>query len=115
MKCPQCSKIVPIIRTVQPKGDAVTCVYCKHVIPAELMVWSDGKFHFTILGDVTNPRCPVKPRILMNEQSIEVLDIPKIRETAIRIINKEPNLRCICGEFDIKDSDIRVELLMENK
>jgi len=115
MNCPQCGKTVPIIKKIRPVGDAVTCVYCKHVIPAELMVWSDGKFHFTILGDVKNPRCPVQPRVLMKEQSASVLDIPKIRAMAIKIINREPNLRCICGEFDIKDSDIRVELLTEEK
>ena len=115
MKCPQCNKTVPIIRKLQPKDDAVACVYCKHVIPAELIVWSDGKFHFDVLGDVTSPKCPVKPRVLMREQSIAVLDIPKMRATAIRIINEEPNLRCICQEFYIEDSDIRVELLIEKK
>jgi hypothetical protein len=115
MNCPKCGKVMPITKKVEPINDAVACTYCRHVVPAELMVWSDGKFHFTVLGDVTNPQCRVKPRILMKEQTAIVLDIPKLKAIAIQIINREPNLRCICGEFEIKDSDIRIELLTEEK
>ena len=115
MNCPECGKIVPITKVVKPTDDALSCVYCHHVIPSESITWSDGKFHFIILGDVKNPKCPVSPRILMKEQIISVLDIKKIRATAIKIINREPNLRCICSEFFIQDSDIRVEILLENQ
>jgi len=115
MKCPKCSKIVPITKVLQPKDDAVTCVYCGHVIPAESLIWSDGKFHFTVLGDVSSIKLQNGPRVLMREQTATVLDIRKIRAIAIKIINEEPNLRCICSEFAIQDSDIRVEVLTEKK
>ena len=115
MKCPECNKIVPIIKVLQSHDDAIKCVYCHYIILTESIVWSDGKFHFTILGDVNTIKLQNGPRILMKEQVTSTLDIKKIRTTAIEIINREPNLRCICSEFQIQDSDIRVELLMEEK
>ncbi len=115
MNCPKCNKVVPITKVLQPKGDAIVCAYCQEIIPVESIVWSDGKFHFVILGDVTAIKLANGPRVLMQDQSASVLDIQKIRSTATRIIYREPNLRCICSEFMIKDSNIRVELLLENK
>jgi len=115
MKCPKCGKVVPITKVLQPKDDAVTCTYCNHVIPAESLIWSDGKFHFVILGDVSSIELQNGARVLMKDQTASVLDIRKIRTVAIKIINQEPNLRCVCSEFQIQDSDIRVEVLIEKK
>ena len=115
MKCPNCSKLLPITKILKPSKDAVVCIYCYGIIPSEDIAWSDGKFHFTVLGHVVSDTCRVAPRVLMKEQTALILDIQKIRATAIKIIRQEPNLRCICGEFAIKDSDIAVEVLTENK
>lgn len=115
MKCSECGKTVPITKVLQPKDDAVTCMYCGYVIPAESLTWSDGKFHFTVLGDVASIKLINGPRVLMREQVVKTLDIRKLRAAAIKIIRREPNLRCVCGEFQIQDSDIRIELLPEKK
>jgi len=116
MKCPACNKVVPITKVLHPSGDAVPCIYCQHVIPSEQIAWGDGKFHFRILGDVTNiskKAKPLSPRILMQDQVASLLNLPKILEIAIKTIRKEPNLRCVAEEFMISDSHIRVDLLLE--
>jgi DNA-directed RNA polymerase subunit RPC12/RpoP len=117
VNCPECNKIVPITKSLKIADDTIECIYCNHVIPVKKLVWSDGKFHFRILGDVNNAQSKINfaPRILMNNQVTKVFDLPKILAKAITIINKEPNLRCVCEEFFIKDKDIRVELVLENK
>jgi hypothetical protein len=115
MKCPNCDKILPITKPLKAVQDEVVCVYCHGIIPSEAIAWSDGKFHFTVLGYVVSSSCKVAPRVLMKEQTASVLDINKLRAKAIKIIRQEPNLRCVCGEFDIKDSDIAIELLAENQ
>ena len=115
MNCPKCGKVVPITRVLEPENDAVTCAYCSHVIPAESLTWEDGRFHFQIIGDVTAPKCNISPRILMHHQDAAKLDLRHLRSEAINIINRQPNLRCVCQEFMIKDSDIRVDLLDETE
>jgi len=116
MNCPECGKVLAITKILQPINDTVICSYCTHAIPSEDIVWkSDGKFHFNILGDVVADNCNVAPRLLLEEQTIKVLDIRRIRATAIRIIRREPNYRCICSEFFIEDKDIRIDILQEIK
>ena len=114
VKCFECDKVIPITRELKPTDDAVSCVYCNNVIPTEDMTWEDGKFHFNILGDVTSINLEFGPRKLMRNQKTTTLDIRKILTQAKRYIRSEPNINCVCGEFDIKDSDIRLELLLED-
>lgn len=111
MTCPECGKVIAFTKPLKATDDAVTCMYCHQVIPAESIVWSDGKFHFDILGDVTLIK--IAPRVLMKNQTTTVLDLRKLLAQATSIIFKEPNLQCICSEFFIQDSDIRIEVLTE--
>jgi len=115
MNCPKCGKVLAITKIVEPTKDAVTCIYCAHVIPAESLTWEDGRFHFRVIGDVTAPKCNISPRVLMEHQDAAQLDLRKLTQTAIQIINRQPNLRCVCGEFMIDNSHIRVELLDEQE
>jgi hypothetical protein len=105
--------VVPITKVLQAKDDAVICVYCNRVIPVEEIVWSDGVFHFDVIGNVTVIK--VQPRVLLRDQMAPILDFSKILDKAKKIIKSEPNIRCICGEFAIGDDDIRVELILEPK
>ena len=111
MNCPKCSKIIPITKPLEAKEDTVICAFCQHVISTETIVWADGKFHFRVMGDVTSIR--VQPRVLMDNQAVSVFDAEKILKKAKKIIFEQPNLKCICGEFQIRDSHIRIELLPE--
>lgn len=113
MNCPECNKVVPITRVVKAEGDALSCVYCNQVIPSESLIWSDGKFHFNILGDVRLIQLQFGPRVLLSNQSAKVLDIPKILDRAKKIIRGEPNINCVCSEFYIQDSDIKLDLILE--
>jgi hypothetical protein len=113
VKCSKCDKVIPITRELKPTDDAVTCVYCNNVIPTEDITWEDGTFHFNIVGDVTAIPLEFGARKLMQNQQAKILDIRKILAQAKREINEQPNINCICGEFAIKDSDIRLELLLE--
>lgn len=113
MNCPECDKVVPINKVLQPKDDAVVCVYCNKIIPAEDITWKDGKFHFMVLGDVRAIK--VKPRELLKNQEAPVYDISKILEQSKKIIKSTPNIRCFIAEFAIAPDDIRVELITEPK
>lgn len=113
MNCPKCDKTVPITKVLTAKDDAVICVYCNHVIPAEDIAWSDGKFHFNVLGEVRAIK--VKPRELLKDQIVPILDFTKMLAKARKIIKDEPNIRCLCGEFAITEDDVRIELLLESK
>jgi len=113
MKCPKCKKLVSITKPLKPQEDAIVCLYCNHTIASEFITWKDGKFRFNVLGEVTAKHCCIPPRLLMKEQQTSVLDLVKLKETAIRIIRREPNLHCICTEFCIADEDIRIEVVLE--
>ena len=111
MICKHCSKILPITKVLKAKNDAVSCIYCKAVVASEDIAWKDGRFHFRIIGDVKVSN--IKPRILLDNQTSNTLDIEKIKDTARSIISSEPNLNAICQEFSIKEEDIYVEVLSE--
>jgi len=113
LKCIHCGKLVPITKTIQNKDDAISCVYCSGVIPSEIIVWSDGLFHFNIMGDVTIIK--VAPQLLQKNQTAQVLDLKTILAKSRKFIFAEPNIKCICREFGITESDIRVELILEPK
>ena len=83
------------------------------VIPTEKIVWSDGLFHFHIIGIC--PDVKISPRLLMKNQTVKKLDLAKVLSKALSLIKKEPNLRAICSEFQIDDSRIHVELVQEDK
>lgn len=65
------------------------------------------------MGDVTTIK--VAPQLLQKNQVAQVLDLKIILAKARKFIFSEPNIRCICGEFGIIESDIRVELISEPK
>ena len=111
MKCKHCKKTLAITKPLPATGDAVACTYCNGINPVEEIAWTDGKFRFRVLGDV--PLMKVAPRILMHTQSAKTLDIRSIREKAIDIVNRTPNIKCICQEFMINPEDIRVEIVPE--
>ena len=113
MNCPQCDKIIPITKAIQATGDAVQCIYCHAVVPSEKLTWTDGEFHFNIMGDVTV--MPIAPQILLRNQSTKILDINAILARAKKIIKSEPNIYCLVREFDIREIDYRLELLKEPK
>ncbi len=111
MNCPACGKVLAFTKPLMPSDDAVTCRYCYKVVPAEQLVWSDGQFHFDILGDV--PVEKISPKVIMRNQRAKILDLGKIHSKALRYIQAEPNLRAICGEFGITSANIRIVLLSE--
>ena len=111
MNCPKCDKVLAITKVLEAKNDAITCVYCNNIVSSQEIVWKDGKFHFRILGNVTTIK--ITPRVLMDNQSASKLDVRKILSQARGYIKQEPNIKCICGEFMIKEDDISVDILME--
>ena len=113
MNCPACNKVVPIIKKLKSKGDAVICVYCNNVIPSEDIAWKDGKFHFRVVGEVVTIDIP--PRILMDDQVVAKLDLDQVRKKALAIMHREPNIRCVMSEFFIEDEQVRIELLAEKQ
>lgn len=111
MKCPKCEKVIAFTRPLKPVDDAIVCQYCQEVISAEKIAWSDGTFHFRVIGEVVS--LDISARILMENQTIQVLDIKKMLTKATEFINQEPNLRAVCQEFMIANSNIHVEVLSE--
>lgn len=78
----------------------------------ENVAWSDGRFHFNIIGEVADSK--ISPRILMRDQTTTLLDCDKIHKKAVDIIFKEPNLRAICSEFFIGETNISIQLITED-
>jgi len=111
LKCYECKNTLPITRTLQSKDEAVVCPHCHNVIPIDKIVWQDGKFHFRVIGRV--PRTTISPRILMENQTVQVLDLDKIKTKARKFISETPNLRAICSEFNIRNEDIFIEVISE--
>lgn len=113
MKCPKCERKLAITKVIKPSEDGVVCVHCHHVVPSHSITWSDGLFHFNVVGNVNDKKSAISPRLLMENQTIKTLDLGKIRERAKHIISEQPNLRAICQEFFIGTSDIFIELIQE--
>jgi hypothetical protein len=111
MNCSKCEKVVAFTRPLKPVDDAIVCAYCQNVIPAEEIAWSDGTFHFRVIGEVVSLDIPA--RILMENQTVRILDIKKILSFAKTLIHREPNLKAILQEFMIGDSNIHIEVLRE--
>ena len=111
MNCWNCGKVLPITKPLKPKDDVLVCYYCNATTNSSQLSWSDGKFHFNIVGDVRVEN--ISPKVILKNQKAKVLDLDKIRRKSLTYIKQEPNLRAICGEFDIKSSDVRIEILKE--
>jgi len=113
MTCSKCGKVLPINGVIDDNSNPLVCVYCEHVTPIEDIKWSDGLFHFRVIGEVHYKN--LVPRVLLENQTVAKLDIPHLREKARAIIGKQPNLRAICQEFFIEDDDIHIDVLTEEK
>lgn len=113
MNCNKCDKVLAITRTLKPTEDAIVCRYCNTVVDVKNIVWSDGKFHFNIMGEV--PVDGISPKIILNNQVSKEFDAQKILSRAQSYVKSEPNLKARCGEFGITDNDMQVVLLHEEK